>query len=96
MPEDIPAVEDIKFARKRLEELEAQDNETISSFSKQLAEKLEAQEILKYEKLPDNIQILEALAKIIKSNPGERILFFGEKKFRLSSEGIRLVKEAMH
>lgn len=92
MPEDIPAVEDIKFARKRLEELEVQDAQQMPSFAQQLGEKLEEQEIVKYEKLPDNIQLLEALAKIIRGYPGERLLLLGEKKFKLSSEGMRLVK----
>ena len=47
MPEDIPAVEDIKFARKRLEELEIQDAQQIPTFTQQLGEKLEEQEMVK-------------------------------------------------
>lgn len=91
MPEEIAAVEDIKFARKRLEELEYQEDIKTPWFQEQLAEKLEEQEVLQY-KLPDNIEVLEKLAKIIKGYPGERVLFLWEKKFKLSSEGIRLVK----
>lgn len=41
MPEDIPAVEDIKYARKRLEELEYHENTQTPSFDQKLAEKLE-------------------------------------------------------
>ncbi len=94
MPEDIPAVEDIKFARKRLEELEYHEEHQVSSFEQKLAKKLEEQETIQY-KLPDNIQILEKLARIIKGYPWERTIMIGEKKFKVSSEGSRLIKETL-
>jgi hypothetical protein len=40
MPEDIPAVEDIKFAKKRLEELEYKEGVNRRGFEEKLAEKL--------------------------------------------------------
>ena len=59
MPEEIPAVEDIKYARKRLEELEYHENAQSPSFESELP---------RY-KLPDNIEILGKLARIIKGYP---------------------------
>ena len=68
MPEEIPAVEDIKYARKRLEELEYHENAQSPSFDQKLAEKLEESELPRY-KLPYNIEILGKLARIIKGYP---------------------------
>ena len=65
MPEEIPAVEDIKYARKRLE---YHENAQSPSFDQKLAEKLEESELPHY-KLPDNIEILGKLARIIKGYP---------------------------
>ncbi len=92
MPEEIPAVEDIKYARKRLEELEYHENAQSPSFDQKLAEKLEESELPRY-KLPDNIEILGKLARIIKGYPWEKTIFIWEKKFKVSSEGSRLIKE---
>ena len=109
MPEDIPAVEDIKFARKRLEELEYKEENLSQSFDQKLAEKLAEKEnllqtkvpqppqepksqSLEY-KLPDNITLLQNLAKIIKGYPWDKWLILWDKKFKVSSEGLRLVKE---
>lgn len=94
MPEEIPAVENIKYARKRLEELEYHGENTAPSFEQKLAEKPEEQEILNY-KLPDNIEILGKLAWIIKGYPWERLVLIGEKRFKVSSEGARLIRELM-
>lgn len=96
MPEDIPAVEDIKYARKRLEELEYEQYEGKELwFETKLAQKLEEQEETVY-RLPESVEIIEKLIKIIKGYPGNRILVLGEKKFKLSSEWMRLVKELMN
>ncbi|MBR6907966.1 hypothetical protein IKN40_05770 [bacterium] len=78
MPEDIPAVEDIKFARKRLEELEYKEGVDRRLFEEKLAQKLaekefnqvmneknKVEEIHTYP-LPDNVLILNRLAEIIK------------------------------
>lgn len=106
MPEDIPAVEDIKFARQRLEEL-ATDAAEAPSFVEKLAEKFQEKadlppaqnpqtstEILEY-KLPDSVAVLEQLAKIVRGYPGDKRLILGDRVFLLSSEGIRLVKELL-
>ncbi|MBQ9553858.1 hypothetical protein IJU97_02620 [bacterium] len=82
MPEDIPAVEDIKYARKRLEDLEFHDETEHQSFDVKLAEKLMEKEFAEnsnneiQEKpqsaqynLPDNVYLLQNLAKIINGYP---------------------------
>ena len=108
MPEDIPAVEDIKFARKRLEELEYKEWINRRWFEEKLAEKLAEKEFKQImettenvEKrehnfpLPDSVSLLTRLAEIIKWYPWNEDLFLWEKKFKVSSEWLRLVNELM-
>lgn len=108
MPEDIPAVEDIKFARKRLEELEYKEWINRRWFEERLAEKLAEKEFKQVmetsenvEKkehnfpLPDSVSLLTRLAEIIKGYPWNEDLFLWEKKFKVSSEWLRLVNELM-
>lgn len=83
MPEEIPAVEDIKFARKRLEELAVENEEkTPHTLAEQLAKKFQEKtdlpnatpkaqttnQIWEY-KLPESVTVLEQLTKIIKGYP---------------------------
>lgn len=97
MPEDIPAVEDIRYARKRLEDLEYRDEAAPLTFDKKLENKLrEEQEIEKVTyRLPDNLSVLDQLARIIKWYPWDKLVVLGEKKYKLSSEWMRLVKELL-
>jgi len=108
MPEDIPAVEDIKFARKRLEELEYREGVNRHLFEEKLAEKLaekDFSEVMKKSEvvenkehkfpLPDSVEILTKLAEIIKWYPWNEDLFLWEKMFKVSSEGLRLINELM-
>ena len=106
MPEDIPAVEDIKFARKRLEELEYKEGVNRRGFEEKLAEKLAEKDLNQWYvqkdksvvvqpaiyDLPDNVWLLNELVQIIKWYPGDKILQVWEKKFKVSSEWLRLVK----
>ena len=96
MPEDIPAVEDIKYARERLEKFAVQEEWETPSFTDKLIAKLEekAEDTLSF-KLPEHIEIIEKLAKIIQGYPGERIVQLWEKHFKVSSEGQRLIKELL-
>ena len=108
MPEDISAVEDIKFARKRLEELEYREGVNRHLFEEKLAEKLaekDFSEVMKKSEvvenkehkfpLPDSVEILTKLAEIIKWYPWNEDLFLWEKMFKVSSEGLRLINELM-
>jgi hypothetical protein len=45
--------------------------------------------------LPDNVWLLNELVQIIKWYPGDKILQVWEKKFKVSSEWLRLVKELL-
>jgi DNA-damage-inducible protein D len=111
MPEDIPAVEDIKYARRRLEELEYKEEWSQQSFEEKLAERLAEKDTESKKsvsstsnqkpqsaeyKLPDNILLLTNLAKIIKGYPWDKLLILWDKKYKVSSEGLRLVKELMN
>jgi hypothetical protein len=111
MPEDIPAVEDIKYARRRLEELEYKEEWSQQSFEEKLAERLAEKDAESKKsvsnisnqkpqsaeyKLPDNILLLTNLAKIIKWYPWDKLLILWDKKYKVSSEGLRLVKELMN
>ena len=107
MPEDIPAVEDIKFARKRLEELEYKEGVDRRLFEEKLAQKLAEKEFnqVMNEKnkveethtypLPDNVLIINRLAEIIKWYPWNQDLLLWEKRFKVSTEWLRLIKALM-
>ena len=108
MPEDIPAVEDIKFARKRLAELEYKEWVDRRWFEEKLAEKLaekdfkqvmdekqNVEEKVHSYPLPDNVALLNRLAEIIKWYPWNEDLLLWEKKFKVSTEWLRLIKELM-
>lgn len=69
MPEEIPAVEDIKHARKRLETLEYHTPEKLEN-PEIILEDLESQEkVIPLYKLPDNIEKINELINIIQSFP---------------------------
>jgi hypothetical protein len=45
--------------------------------------------------LPDNVAVLNRLAEIIKWYPGNEDLLLWDKKFKVSTEWVRLIKELM-
>jgi hypothetical protein len=45
--------------------------------------------------LPDNVALLNRLAEIIKWYPWNQDLLLWEKKFKVSTEWLRLIKELM-
>jgi DNA-damage-inducible protein D len=85
MPEDIPAVEDIKHARKRLKDLEYHiEWGTIP-----------ASPIPQFT-LPDNAVQLQQLVQIIKTHPGEEFVQFGQQTFRVSIEWVWMIRELLN
>lgn len=98
MPEDIPAVEDIKHARKRLEELEYQDPQPLNSTEpvsgkdfQKVQEKLETHRY----KLPDQVEKINALIQTIQTHPGDILVEVGKRSFSVNSTGLQLLQNLL-
>lgn len=92
MPEDIPAVEDIKLARKRLEELEYQDPQKITtteSVSDNNFQKVQEKLEMHRYKLPDQVEKINTLIQIIQAHPGELLIEIGKRSFSVNVTGLQ-------
>lgn len=92
MPEDIPAVEDIKLARKRLEELEYQDPQKITtteSVSDNNFQKVQEKLEMHRYKLPDQVEKINTLIQIIQAHPGDLLIEIGKRSFSVNVTGLQ-------
>lgn len=84
MPEDIPAVEHIKFAKKRLKDLSYHLEWNISNA------------MIKKYILPDNIPKLIELATIIKAHTGDIVIQIWTYFFKISSKWKQLIENLLN
>jgi len=84
MPENIPSVEHIKNAKKRLKEFE---------YHLEWGE-VSIQTIKSYE-IPDTMQKIMELRNILKDNEGMEIVTIWKTKYRISERGLELIEELL-
>lgn len=102
MPEELPAVEHVKEAEKRIEAYEtgksSMKNLVNTYWETQWAEPV-SQESTSWPLIfpfPNDIQLLSDVAQIILKNPGSIDIVLGHEEYRINTTGLEMVKERLY